>query len=118
MIALKKPTLNRPFKPAIARSSYWVRAPHSGILQPHKGLGKRVQKGELLAKIGNPTNTKEYKLTAPIPGIVIGRSNQPLVHEGAALFHIACFERLALVGEQIEGLQDSFIETHEHLSDA
>jgi len=109
MIKLKKPPAQR-FKPETAHASYWVRASHSGILRLHKALGKHVKKGELLASIGNPTTTEEFKLVSPIAGIIIGISNLPMVHEGAALFHIACFEKLHLVAEQVEYLQESFNE--------
>ena len=35
-------------------------------------------------------------------GIIIGKNNLPLVNEGDALFHIACFERIDLVESQLE----------------
>jgi predicted deacylase len=109
MISMKKnPT--KKFMPAFARSSYWIRAPHSGILRPYKMLGARVEEGELLAKIGNPTGIEEHKLISPLSGIIIGQSNLPLVHEGAALFHVACFKKLDLVAEHIEYLQESHSE--------
>ena len=107
MITLKKaPRQNETH--ALAHSSYWVRAPHSGLMRPHKALGKRVKKGELLATIGNPTSIDEYKLLAPVAGIIIGKSNLPMVHEGAALFHIACFEKNQIVADQIESIQDFY----------
>lgn len=107
MIPLKKAKVKK-FNPTVARSSYWVRAPISGILRPLKSLGKKINKGDLLAKIGNPTTTEEYDLISPLSGIVIGKSNLPMVHEGAALFHIACFEELKLVSKQVEYLQESY----------
>lgn len=94
----------------IAKNSYWVRAPHSGIIQPKKALGSAVKKGEPLAKIGNPTNTTENILYSPISGIIIGANNLPMVHAGAAVFHIATFEDVALVAENIENLQEHFDE--------
>ena len=100
----------------IARSSYWVRAPISGILRPLKCLGRKIKKGELLAKIGNPTTTEEYDLVSPLSGIIIGKSNMPMAHEGAALFHIACFKELNIVAENIEYLQESFDETPDFFS--
>lgn len=103
---------------ALARSSYWVRAPNSGLLRPYKALGKKVEQGELLAKIGTPTSTEEHNLLSPISGIIIGKSNFPFVHEGAALFHIACFEKLKLVAEQIEYLQESFIEHPDNIENS
>ncbi len=101
-------THSKKITPAFARSSYWVRAPCSGILHPFKALGRKVKEGELLAKIGNPTGIEEYKLHSPLSGIIIGKSNMPMVHEGAALFHIACFEQLKSVAQQIEYLQESY----------
>lgn len=109
-------TQMRIIESKVARSSYWVRAPRSGILRPLKSLGKKINKGELLAKIGNPTTTEEYDLISPLSGIIIGKSNMPMAHEGAALFHIACFKELNLVEENIEYLQESFDETPDYFS--
>lgn len=102
-----KPQKIKQLTPEIARSSYWVRAPISGICRPKKKLGMKVKQGELLAIIANPTSSDEYKLKSPITGIVIGQYNLPLIHAGAALFHIATFEQLHLVEEQVEFLQEA-----------
>jgi len=90
-----------------SRTSSWVRAQCSGIFRPCKKLGGHVKKGELLAYIGNPTDTVENKLFSPINGIIIGKNNLPMVHEGAALFNIAEFTQLAKVEAQIEVMKDS-----------
>lgn len=94
--------------PTVSRNSYWLRAPISGILRHIKKSGNKVTKGQVIAIIANPTNTEEYKLKSPISGIIIGESKLPLVHSGQALFHIASFEKLDLVAEQLENLQESF----------
>lgn len=107
MISIKKIAANK-FTPTLARSSYWVRAPHSGVFHPFKALGKSIKEGEPLATIGNPTDTIEHKLVSPLSGIIIGKSNVAMVHEGAALFHIACFEEQNLVAEHVEYLQDVY----------
>ncbi len=73
----------------IAEGSLWVRAPHSGILRPLKPLGKKIKKGEVLGVIVNPIGEEEYEIRARTSGIIIGQTNLPLVHEGAALFHLA-----------------------------
>lgn len=109
MISTKE-LIQKKFAPTFSHASYWIRAPHSGILQPLKSLGKKVVKGELLAKIGNPINIEDHDIVSPISGMIIGKSNLPLVHEGAALFHIACFEETNLATEQIEYLQEAFSE--------
>jgi uncharacterized protein len=92
----------------ISRNSYWLRAPISGILRHIKKSGDRVTKGQVIAIIANPTSTEEYKLKSPISGIIIGESKLPLVHSGQALFHIASFEKLNVVEEQLENLQEAF----------
>ncbi len=98
---------------SLARSSYWVRAANSGLIQPKKRLGDSIQKGELLATIGDPTSTHEHPVYSPISGIIIGNNNLPMIHEGAAIFHIATFSDVDLVAEKIENLQEFFDETIE-----
>lgn len=94
--------------PMISRDSYWVRAPVSGILRRLKKSGHRIAKDQVIAIIANPTSTEEYKLRSPLSGIIIGECMVPLVHSGQALFHIASFEKLNVVEEQLENLQDAF----------
>lgn len=94
--------------PTISRYSYWLRAPISGILRHIKKSGDRIIKGQVIAIIANPTSTEEYQLKSPLSGIIIGESMLPLVHSGQALFHIASFEKLNVVEEQLENLQEAF----------
>jgi predicted deacylase len=81
-----------PLEPAVARSSTWVRAPVSGIVRAIGHLGDRVKKGQVLGVVGDAFGETEAEIEAPFAGIIIGRSNLPLAHEGDALFHIARFE--------------------------
>lgn len=87
---IDKPAVKK-IKPAFMQSSVWVRASHSGIQTHPIPLGKRVKRGQRLAVIANPTGHEEHTIRSPVNGIVIGKSNLPLVHAGAALFHIASF---------------------------
>lgn len=107
---VEKKVISKKLTPTISRATYWVRAPRSGILHRYKTLGKMIKKGEMLAKIGNPTTTEEFKLLSPLSGIIIGENNLPMVHEGAALFHVASFQKLKLVEEHIDILQESIID--------
>ena len=100
----------RHIEPTVVRHSYWVRAPRSGVFRPHKGLGKSVKEGEVLATIANPTGREEHKVLVPDSGIIIGKSNFPMTHECAALFHIACYDKPHHVAEQVENLQEVFAE--------
>lgn len=98
----------KKFTPTISRNSYWLRAPLSGIIKHMKKAGDRVSKGQVIAFIANPTSAEEYKLKSPISGIIIGENMIPLVHAGQALFHIASFEKLNVVEEQLENIQEAF----------
>jgi predicted deacylase len=89
-------------EPFVARSSTWVRAPQSGILRAEARLGQRVEAGQRLGIIGTPLDDEETNIVAGATGIVIGRTELPLVNEGDALFHLASFKRARSVAEQIE----------------
>ena len=104
---LHKTVEKHPSRSLIAESSYWVRSPHSGITRPRKTLGDTVKDGEILATLSNPIGDEEYHITAPHAGAIIGTSNIPIVHEGAALFHIATFEKLEHVEEEVRNRQIS-----------
>ncbi len=81
----------RQASPFIARSSSWIRAPESGLLRTQVPLGARVKDGDVLGYIGDPYSGTQHPVSARTTGIVIGRVQIPLVHEGEALFHIARF---------------------------
>ena len=88
--------------PVIASSTSWVRAPGSGIVTRKAELGARVTKGERLALIGDPLGDAVVSVVAPFDGIVIGRDNLPLAHEGDALFNIAAFKSVARAEHKVE----------------
>ncbi len=85
----------------MARSSYWVRAPHSGSLRAKKKSGDRVKKGELLGVLSNPYGGDKVEVRAVKTGIIIGQTMLPLVNNGDALFHIATFEDSEAVEERL-----------------
>jgi len=97
-------------EPVVARSSSWVRAPDSGILRAMIPLGGRVKKGTLLGVVADPFGEKEYQVFSPFSGIVIGRSNLPLVNEGDAIYHVARFGDI----EDVEAKVGEFQEEHSH----
>lgn len=95
-------------EPFVARSSSWERAPESGLLRSVAALGSRVNKGDLLGVISDPSDLfdpTEYPVTAQYSGLVIGRTNIPLVNEGVALFHIARFEDIKEAAASVEVFQ-------------
>ena len=96
----------RPVEPFVAHGSTWVRAPESGILDTRLQLGARVAKGEHLGAISDPLGEEEVPIISPTAGVLIGRTNLPLVNEGDALFHIGVFEHLAPAAEEVDFFQD------------
>ena len=108
MLPPSRSTRKKHIEPVVARSSYWVRASESGILRAMIPLGARVKKNTLLGVVADPFGETEANVRAQYGGIVIGRTNLPLVNEGDALYHIARFEDI----EEIEAKVDEFQEEH------
>lgn len=81
-----KPAFTKPF---IAHSSRWIRASGSGIFSATRLLGESIQHNDILGVINDPFSSQEIPVTAPCNGLIIGRSELPLVHEGDAIFHVA-----------------------------
>ncbi len=100
-------------EPFIARSSTWVRAPQSGVLCSPTRLGARVKKNDILGLVADPFGEQETEVTAHAEGLIIGRTNIPLVNEGEALFHIARFESSKEVATQVEAFQAGYLEPPE-----
>ncbi|KTD24710.1 succinylglutamate desuccinylase / aspartoacylase family [Legionella lansingensis] len=93
------------FISAVAESTFWIRAPESGVMIKNKPLGAKVCKGEILCLIVDPLGDNEIKIKSPCEGVIIGKTNIPLVNEGDGIFHIAVFENfddLRLPEEDIE----------------
>jgi predicted deacylase len=77
--------------PLVARSTLWVRSHLSGVLLSSTPLGAHVSAGDTLGVITDPFRPADEPVTAPVSGVVIGRTNLPLITEGEALYHIAGF---------------------------
>ena len=76
-------------KPIFSRQTQWVRAPASGIHRMLVTLGAQVADDQVIGVIADPPGIEETEVRAPRAGVIIGRSNLPLVYAGDALFHIA-----------------------------
>jgi len=94
-------------EPVVARSTFWVRAPKGGILRAHVPLGERVDKETRLATVSDPFGEEGIPITSPYSGVVIGRSNLPLVNEGDAIFHIARFVRTSEALRAVEAFEEA-----------
>lgn len=105
MLAARKTQKHAAIDPFVARSSKWIRAPGSGIFRAAVSLGEKVKHNDVLGVINDPVATLETPVISPCNGLIIGRSEIPLVHEGEAIYHIAQFEDNREVAEQVEMLQ-------------
>lgn len=102
---LKQRRRQSSLDPFIAQSSHWVRAPDSGILRERSKLGSAVKVGDRLGVVGDPLGAEEVAVIAHKGGVVIGRTELPLVNEGDALFHIATFEAPQEVASSVAAFQ-------------
>jgi hypothetical protein len=92
-----------PQSPIVSDQTSWLRAPESGILRTFVPLGAKVEKDQVIAMVADPLGTTETPVIAPNNGVVIGRTNLPLVYEGDATFHIAQYGRkVGTVEKQVE----------------
>ena len=62
--------------------------------------------------LNDPIGRREEPVIAPFDGIVIGRSNLPLAHEGDALFNLGSFRDVP----RAEGVVETFANVHEEFS--
>jgi predicted deacylase len=99
--------------PIVTNDSRWVRATHGGIIRTIKALGNTVSKDDVIAYIDDIFDDETYEILAPFDGVIIGKSEIPLIQEGDAIFHIAKFENLDLAEDKIEYFSESISEQSE-----
>jgi hypothetical protein len=99
--------------PIITRNTQWIRSIESGMLRTIRALGDVVRKDEIVAFIDEPLGDKSFELKAPFDGVIIGKSEIPLVQEGDAIFHIAKFRNLEVAENKIEYFNENAIESSE-----
>lgn len=79
----------RANEPVESRSSRWVRASSSGIMQVAVRLGDNVVKGQVVGFLHDSLGKRLGQARAGHSGVVIGLSLDPLVNRGDAVVHIA-----------------------------
>ena len=90
--------------PILSQGSTWLRAPAGGLLRSYKGVGDAVEADEVLGVVSDPFGEVEEPVNARTAGMVIGRTNLPVVNEGDGLFHMAELRRSDDPAETIEAL--------------
>lgn len=89
-------------KPVLTKNSKWIRAHESGMIQTIKQLGDVVEEGDIIARIHSLFDDQSYEVMAPFDGIIIGKTQIPLIHEGDAAFHIAALKDIHIAEERME----------------
>jgi predicted deacylase len=91
--------------------SRWVRVDDGGIFITHRELGERIRSGDVLGTVTDPVSNERTRLTAPVPGRILGMAVSQVVIPGFAAFHIGVgTEPLGEVGA---ALPDAGVETVE-----
>lgn len=103
---LRKSTSKRSFVPRTVKSNFWIRSPQSGILRLTVKLGACVNKDDILGYVSDPYGGNQTQIIAPNTGIIIGRTNLPLVHEGDALVHLARFRNTDIASDTVDIFQN------------
>jgi len=75
-------------EPIVCRRSTWLYTDHGGLLEVFPRVVERVEAGEPIARLTDIFGdlTREYR--APWPGVVIGKSVDPIAETGARLIHL------------------------------
>jgi uncharacterized protein len=101
--------------PIVTKTSKWIRSIESGMIRTIKALGDTVVKDEVIAYIDEPLGDESFEILAPFDGIIIGKSEIPLIQEGDAIFHVANFKNLEVADEKIEYFSDAITQDSELL---
>ncbi|QSR33271.1 succinylglutamate desuccinylase [Nocardioides sp. S5] len=89
-LGMTEPVVEPTAEPSLeCRSSGWVRARRTGILHLDVALGQKVSDGERLGTLFDSFGKTLRAVYANRDGIVIGRTEAPLVNSGDAVVHIA-----------------------------
>ncbi|QKF68365.1 peptidase M14 family metallocarboxypeptidase, succinylglutamate desuccinylase/aspartoacylase-like protein [Arcobacter venerupis] len=99
--------------PIVTRFSTWIRSSESGMLRTIKALGDTVKKDEIIAYIDEPMGDDSFEIKALFDGVIIGKSEIPLVQEGDAVFHIAKLKNLESAETKLEYFNENVIEQSE-----
>ncbi len=107
MLAPPKKARKTPrLEPLEARSSFWVRAPASGLFRAGARLGSHVAKGDIVGHVVDPFGENIVAVEAREGGLVIGKNNLPMTHRGDALYHIARLQDDADAASTLEAVRE------------
>lgn len=92
-------------KAVTATKSLWIRAPSAGLLRSYRTCGDAVSEGQVIGIVSDPLGDAEWEVQSPLSGIIIGRTELPVVNQGDALFHVAMVSRAAAAEKSVGQLE-------------
>lgn len=107
MLGTRPPRPSR-ISPILASSSFWVRAPEGGILRTSLASGTSIAAGQILGGIADPYGSGEVEIVAQDAGVLIGKTNLPVVNQGDGLFHIARVLDAKIAEQAVEQFRDEY----------
>ncbi len=93
--------------PIRSKRTHWVRAPEGGLFRALKASGASVKKGDVLGYLSDPFGDIDIPLESKVDGVVIGRTNLPVVNQGDALMHIAEVRLFSTARERVEEIAEA-----------
>lgn len=75
-------------EPLVCRSSAWIYTEHGGLLRVLPDVGTIVEEGAPIATITNIFGDLVHTYTAPVRGVVIGKSTDPVAPTGSRIMHL------------------------------
>ena len=73
----------------VYQKSSWIRAKIAGLFQPKFSLGDTISKRQVIGYINDPYGNSSTKVVVTRDARIIGLNNNPYVHKGDAIAHIA-----------------------------
>ena len=104
-VGMLPPASKPPIKPVFSGSSVWTRAPIGGVLRTDVKLGGLVRAGQKLGVVADPLGQAEEAVEAKNAGVLVGRTNLPIVNRGDALFHIAEVMDALKAGKRVQAIE-------------
>lgn len=95
----------RRAKPVFCDQSRWLRAETGGLFRAWRGIGDLVAEGDAIGAISDPFGQHDSEVVSEMAGIIIGRTNMPVVNEGDALFHVARLRGTDQAEAALEGME-------------
>ena len=85
---LKKRPLAAGPAPVLCRRSDWMYTEGGGLLEVFPKVTDAVKKGERIAELVDPWGDRLAEYTAPVDGVILGKSVNPVAPTGARIVHL------------------------------